>query len=218
MAQETTKEFAFRLNQALDGSLLAPTESYGRLTWLKRELEARTGLAVSVNTVHKWVHGMSRPREDNIRQIANVLKVDSLWLSMGHMPDMATARPARESAAQAQGATLLAAGLIEMSGGRVTFEAERATLHVNLSGKQFDLLAVAPQAGSGPLAFIVPEPIGAALVLGVLLAKSRAGVAVKLLDLTTAKRQRLGGFSVVMAEENGGEFHRLLDIRELAGT
>lgn len=219
MAQETTKEFAHRLDIAISGCPRAPTESYGRLTWLMQDLKARTGLKVSVNAVHKWAHGMSRPREDTIRKIAQVLEVDDRWLSMGHMPDMATTRPVEESAAQARGATLVAAGLIEMSGGRVAFAKDGSTMQVNLAGKQFNLMALAPQSDTGPTAFIIPEPVGDARVLGVvLLGKRGGGVGVELLDLTLAKRQRMGGFSVVQAAENGGKFEPLRDLKELVAS
>jgi len=87
MAQQTTCEFGRRLQQALDASPHVVPMSHGRLSWLKREREKiGVSVSVSVNTLHKWVHGVSRPREDTIRALARLLRVDDIWLAPGQTP------------------------------------------------------------------------------------------------------------------------------------
>jgi hypothetical protein len=65
--QKTTEDFAYGLNQSVAAHPLAPPTSFGRVTWLKRQLQAYSGETISLNTVHRWLTGASRPREDRIR-------------------------------------------------------------------------------------------------------------------------------------------------------
>ena len=123
MAQETTEEFAHRFGRAVEGHPLAPPTPHGRQRWVLEKLENEAGLTVSPNTMSKWFHGTARPRPDNIRKIARVLKVDEVWLAMGQKPaDQMSATMGQ--AESAKGAVLLVAGLVEMAGGRVTFGAK----------------------------------------------------------------------------------------------
>ncbi|MZR13405.1 helix-turn-helix domain-containing protein [Maritimibacter sp. DP07] len=195
MVQETTEQFGRRLAQALEAFPEAPPTSHGRLTWLKRALEKKAGVKVSVNTVHKWVNGVSRPREDNMRALARVLMVDELWLAMGRRPvDHGEAAPPTPE--RAHGVVLLVAGMVEVNGGRVTFpdaEAEGTPhLHVNWNGEQFGVVAVLPQAKDGSsISFVIPEPVGDARVVAVIQDGDT-----RLLDLTEVPRRTFGGFSV----------------------
>ncbi len=222
VAQETTAEFGYRLTQALEGHPHAPPTSFGRLTWLKRELEKVAGVNVSVNTVHKWVHGTSRPREDNIRALAKVLKVDEVWLSMGRKPVETESAP--PVAATARGPALLVAGLIEVSGGRVTFPdpgaGETPHLWANIGDKQFGIIAVTPQSDDGEkVSFVIPEPIADHRVLGVVqAAASTPGICVSILDLTEVERQSFGGFSVVQLERRKGGRYKAQGHRKLLET
>lgn len=200
MAQTTTEEFGHRLTQAMEASPHAPPTPHGRLSWLKRELE-KHGTKVSVNTVHKWCHGLSRPREDNVRALARLLKVDEVWLSLGRKP-VESPKQSAEGAARAKGAVLMLAGLIEVAGGRVTFPAgDEVTPHlwVNLDNEQFGAIVVTPQGRDGAqVSFVVPEPAGPHKVLAVV--GEPGSLNVQLLDLTDVQRQSLGGFSVIALE------------------
>jgi len=204
MVQETTQEFSFRLTQAVEASPLAPPTPHGRLSWLQRELE-RGGTKVSVNTVHKWCHGLSRPREDKIRALAKTLKVDEVWLALGRKPVDAH-RQSDANMSKAKGAVLLLAGLIEVHGGKVTFPANsESTPHLwaNINGEQFGVIAVTPQGQDGAkVSFIVPEPVGPHRVLAVV--NTGKSLSATLFDLTDVPRQSLGGFSVVTLETRKG--------------
>lgn len=76
------------------------------------------------------MHGLSRPREDNVRALAKLLQVDEVWLTLGRKPSASAEQVAAE-ATRASGAVLLVAGLIEVNGGRVTFPSkdERGVRH-----------------------------------------------------------------------------------------
>ncbi len=71
--QKTAIEFGERLSQAVEAYPSAPTTAHGRLSWLQRELKKHGGVKVSVNMVHTWMHGLSRPRDDNLRALARLL-------------------------------------------------------------------------------------------------------------------------------------------------
>ena len=206
MAQETTQAFGDRLSKAVEAHPLAPEQAFGRVTWLKRELEAKAQVKVSLNTVHKWMRGTARPREDRLRDLARVLQVDEVWLAFGSLSAQRAATNARQ-AAQANGAALFVAGLVELSGGRVTFSESRdaaaqSRIHANLpSGVGAEILAVVPQVNGETLMFTVPEPAGDARVVGVV--PPAASGFPKMLDLAGHPRQFFGGFS--MLEVHKGE-------------
>ncbi len=203
MSQETTLEFASRLKQVVDSHPMSPPTLHGRQRWLLRKLEAEAGLELSPNTIHKWMTGTSRPREDNIRTLAKVLNVDEVWLALGRKPVPTGANPGA-AAPGAQGAALLVAGLIEITGGRVTFAGPDDTvhLHANMGEGNIDLIAVVPQSRNGDdITFLVPEPAGDARILGVITPSGmQCSVCVNLLDLTNIPRINLGGFSLIKAE------------------
>jgi transcriptional regulator with XRE-family HTH domain len=211
MPQETAKEFGERLSLAVEAYPSAPPTPHGRLSWLQRELEKHAGVKVSVNTVHKWMHGLSKPRDDNLRALARLLKVDEVWLTLGRQPTNAT-RPPEATVHQARGAALVVAGLIEMRGGRFSFPAEAKggpDLVVNLGPAQFGIQVVTPQQTGKTLAFLVREPVGDACILGVLPDEPcpDGGMRLDMIDLTKAGRQSLGGYSIVELETRpGGRF------------
>lgn len=204
MVQRTTEEFAFRLGQAMDSHPRVPPSQHGRVTWLMRELET-VGVKVSLNTVHKWVNGAARPREDRIRDLAKLLKVDEVWLALGKKP-VDDPKAMNERVGQASGAVLAVAGLIELCGGRVTFQSgEGPHLRVNLSGREIEVVAVAPQVSGDKLSFIVPEPAKNYRIVGVI-PRCAGGEArfrhLELLDITSIERQNFGGFSVLELRRN----------------
>lgn len=196
---EVAEEFSRRLQQALDSHPHAPAGQYGRLTWLQRELEKQSGTKVSVNTVHKWYHGTSLPRPDNIRAIARVLKVDEVWLTLGRSPQP-SAEPVEVQVGRANGAVLIVAGLIELAGGRVTFPTEKAQPHLqaNLGTARFAATVVVGNEADGQISCLVPEPVGSSRVL---LLRARVGrnapsVAFDIYDITAAPRQTFGGYAL----------------------
>ncbi len=206
MVQKTTEEFAFRLGQAMDSHPRVPPSQHGRVTWLMRELET-VGVKVSLNTVHKWVNGAARPREDRIRDLAKLLKVDEVWLALGKKP-VDGPQAMNERVGQASGAVLAVAGLIELCGGRVTFPTpgEGPHLRANLSGREIEVVAVAPQVSGDKLSFIVPEPAKNYRIVAVLPRCAMPGESVsrhlELLDISGIERQNFGGFSVLELRRN----------------
>lgn len=181
---------------------MAPPSPYGRQAWVLEKLKKEAKLEVSPNTMSKWFSGAARPRADNVRKIAQVLKVDEVWLALGRKPTDRTATPA--GAERSRGAVLLIAGMIEMEGGRVTFpgaDAAPIDLQVNLTGHQFNLIVVTPAENGDKISCIVNEPVGDAKVVAVCPApkKSRAAstICFDLYDLTNVEKQAFGGFSVI---------------------
>jgi hypothetical protein len=206
MPQETTEQFGHRLRVAVEGHPLAPPTPHGRQRWLINKLRTEAGTQVSPNTMHKWMNGMARPREDKVRDLSRVLSVDELWLAFGRNPASA-AEKAMEAPSRADAAVLIAAGLAESSGFRVTFAGpdSQAHLHVNTDRGSFDLVAVAPQWDRNKCSFIIPEPVGSSRVVGVVVAgpdpgDGRHSACIDLLDLTDLTRQNFGGFSILSLE------------------
>jgi len=74
-------EFANRLAKSLSSHPQAPP-AHGRNTWLRKEL-AILGLAVSLETIRKWLSGEALPRPTRMGVIAQALKVDATWLEVG---------------------------------------------------------------------------------------------------------------------------------------
>lgn len=230
--RETTDEFAYRLNQAVAGHPLAPPTPFGRQKWLQDKLAKEAKLDVSANTIHKWVHGMARPREDNIRKIAKALAIDDVWLSLGRSP-VNTETETKAGAAQTGAGALVLAGLIEMAGGKVTFptaEDEAVSLFVHTDSSRQGITVVSGQVKDGKISYMVPEPVGSNRIVSVQVRESRSGASgcFMILDLTEAPRQNFGGFSVITGETRpegqvkiDGQRTLLrpnVQIEELAGT
>lgn len=201
MERNAADEFAFRLAQAVEGHPMAPPTPHGRQRWLKERLEKETGVIVSANSVHKWMNGMSRPRTDNIREIARVLSVDEVWLSLGRRP-VADSATIQEQASMADGATLLVAGLIEMNGGKTSFPGEDekdVSLWANIAGQRVGLIIVNGQVKGSSITYMVPEPVGKNRIVAASVSRDGCKVTqcVQVLDLTNAERKNFGGFSVI---------------------
>ncbi|MFU1607380.1 helix-turn-helix domain-containing protein [Sulfitobacter pontiacus] len=204
---DTTEEFAQRFNRAVEGHPLAPPTPHGRQSWVKDKLEKEAGLVVSANTMSKWFHGTARPRPDNVRKIARVLKVDEVWLAMGQKPGQQPSA-GMTGTEGARGPVLMVAGLIEMAGGRVTFPSKdnaTADLQVNMDGDQFSAVVVMLTEKDGKVGCVVPEPAGDARILAVAqggaAAQSPFSACAYLYDLTDVSRQSFGGFSVIQLEK-----------------
>lgn len=78
------RAFAKRLTQALDNHPRCPPD-YGRLTWVTREL-AHQRINVTIETVRRWLTGLSMPRHAKMTALAKILQVDETWLAMGVQP------------------------------------------------------------------------------------------------------------------------------------
>lgn len=78
------RAFSKRLEQALDNHPRCPAD-YGRLTWVAREL-AHQRINVTIETVRRWLTGLSIPRREKMAALAKILHVDETWLAMGVQP------------------------------------------------------------------------------------------------------------------------------------
>jgi hypothetical protein len=161
-------DFARRLAQACDAHQQVPPRNHGRLTWVKRNLEARFNEDVSVETVRKWFAGEVKPRPDKILKIAEMLGVDIGWLSLGVDP-VYTPRQKAVRHTMAEGAVNAVAGLIQIDGGHPAFpenDAGPVDLHAIIRGAKYDLhIALADELG-GNLHFTIAEGHEAVIVLG----------------------------------------------------
>lgn len=115
-AQVPHGAFAMRLNQVVDESGMVPPFNQGRYTWIKEKLEQRYGIAVTRETVRKWVHGETIPRNEKLRALAGLFDVDEGWLAFGVKSD-ADLKERRSEVLPDSGAVSLVAGLIQLSGG-----------------------------------------------------------------------------------------------------
>lgn len=215
--QTTTKEFAARLVMAVDGHPLAPASPFGRQSWLREKLKNEAKTPVSANSVHKWMNGTARPREDKIRALARILGVDELWLSMGKSP--ASKSVEAETQVQGKAAVLLLAGLIEMNGGRVTFlgDEQPGDLHANIGNRQITIIVVTPDSRGTSQTVVVSEPVGNARIVAVCPAANNHTVGIDLFDLTAAPRQSFGGYSIIQLERRKDGKMKAEGVRGLFG-
>lgn len=142
-------DFALWMAQACEGNPDVPPPNYGRLRWLAEEIEKRAGKSVTNETVRKWFAGEVRPRAKLVTIIAQVLKVDEAWLSVGKAPELSE-REMRIRNAAADGAVNLVAGLVRMDGGNPAFPREddefakkhKVDLYAIIKGAQYSFHVV----------------------------------------------------------------------------
>ena len=144
-------EFAKRLNSACDANPVCPPLHRGRLTWLQSELATRFKEKVSVETVRKWFAGEAKPRADKVAKLAELLKVDISWLSLGVDKGMAP-RELKATSREIDGAVNVVIGLIEMDGCHAAFpnEADQkrgVDIHAIIKGAKYDFHVVVLDEG-----------------------------------------------------------------------
>lgn len=69
--------FQSRLNQACRENLEVPEKGKGQQTYIAERMN------VSQEAVRKWLSGDSRPKPATMRQLAQLLGVDHVWLALG---------------------------------------------------------------------------------------------------------------------------------------
>lgn len=104
------KAFSFRLESACDEAGI-PGFRQGRQSHFKRQL------GVSPEAVRRWFSGESIPRQETIRKLAKMLKVDPAWLQYGSAPEVQTI----EKPLDANAATLHVAATMQFAGFTVAF-------------------------------------------------------------------------------------------------
>jgi len=200
----------------------APSNDYGRQAWLREKLQSDGGHKVSTNSVHKWMTGSSKPREDTVRALAQVLSVDEAWLSVGSIPQTNVHREEHSNVppVTSRGPVLMLAGLIEMEGGRVLFPDRSATydLKINLGDMAIDLVIAHPEKRGGRLDMIFREPVGDARIIAVILTPDgECSARLRMFDLTHLPRKMLGGYSLLAARMRDDGRLKVDEVRPLVG-
>jgi len=162
-------DFALRFQQACDGNPDVPQPNYGRLGWFVTQME-RFGVELTVETVRKWFAGESRPRPRNITYLAQILKVDEAWLSVGRIQEISD-KQIRLRNSLAGGAVNVVAGLIQLSGGNPAFpaaddkraQAEKIDLYAIIKGAQYAFHVTVADDG----VFSIPVEARETVIIGV---------------------------------------------------
>jgi hypothetical protein len=195
-------EFAKRLNAAADNNPIIPPYLYGRHKWLKAAIEVKFNVKITTASMGKWMNGEVKPREDVVRMMAEILKVDEAWLSLGRSPELSP-RDEKNRNATASGAVNLLCGLISMNGGHPAFPTEddaRAKaalidLYAIIRGAQYAFhVNLAADAGHGDYRFFVPTAFEDAFQIGVIQTGDLDFILVELsTDLINERGTRRGG-------------------------
>lgn len=160
--------FAKRLDQACDLHGRVPPFNKGRQAWIAEKLD------VSVETSRKWFSGEARPRPEKMAKLAEVLRADESWLSLGFVPDKGEVNAAQRNAA-APGAANLVAGLIQLAGGTPSFfkegdqRASYADILAIIRGSHHEISVVLGHQEDGKVRFTVPAGHENAFVIGVVM-------------------------------------------------
>jgi hypothetical protein len=202
------KDFAKRLVQACDGNANVPLPNHGRLRWFVDQLDEQFGIKSTPETIRKWMAGEALPRHKSIHALAQTLKVDEAWLSIGKAPEL-DERQQKLRNAQADGAVNVVTGFIQMGGGHPAFPEEKdqrardehIDIYAIIKGAQYAFhIAVATQEESG-WRFAIPIGAENTVIIGLI----RTGpLSVDLLELDS--EAFLG-----LAERKGGHFDLLVD-------
>lgn len=191
-AQVPHGAFATRLNQVVDESGRVPPFNQGRYTWIKDQLEQRYGIEVTRETVRKWVHGETIPRNEKLRALAGLFDVDEGWLAFGVKTD-ADLKERRSEVLSDSGVVSVVAGLIQLSGGHCALpesgdENEFVDIYTIVARRQ-RMIAVrlGEDIGRDRVRFSVPNEFEKCKVIGV----ARTGFAC--FDLFLISRAQISG-------------------------
>jgi len=113
-------DFARRFESACDENPDVPPPHHGRLIWFVTQFENRFQVTTTSETVRRWLAGISRPKPQKLAMLAQILKVDEAWLSVGTEGEIRTKREVTYGSSM-RGEVNLVAALIEMDGGTVAF-------------------------------------------------------------------------------------------------
>lgn len=153
-----TEGFVIRLNQACDDAAsLIPPHGEGRQIALAKLM------GMSQEGVRKWFAGEAMPRREAMKRLAQILGVEEPWLALGISPEITSAEK-RVQARKAEGATLLAMGMMMIAGGQCAQpgpddpRSEYVDFYAILHGVQFAMhVSYAREASRGRYDIIVPR-------------------------------------------------------------
>ena len=167
------REFAKRFQEGLDRAPGVPANQHGRLTWVARQLEARHGKSVTIETVRKWSKGLIKPRERNMQMLAELFGVDNLWLYSGEGP-MTTRQERKMAGRKATGAIHFVAGALMLSGRNAAIPREDDAIAREMSidlymikdGEQQTItIAEMDEEGAGEVKAILPYPLRTSMLI-----------------------------------------------------
>ena len=166
------RSFARRLNGACEDNAEVPPLNRGRLVWVRDTLNKRFNIEVSMEAVRRWFAGESRPRPDKMRRLAEILKVDEAWLSLGITADLTPSERSDRRIA-AHGAVNLVAGHIQLASGTCVLPAVEGgdtpvDLYAIIGGRQVSLaITLANCDDAGMASFLVHKEYRRCVVIGV---------------------------------------------------
>jgi transcriptional regulator with XRE-family HTH domain len=204
------KEFAKRLNMACDSNPHCPPLHQGRLTWLRNELKRQIGskVSVSIETVRKWFSGDSKPRTDKLRHIAQLLKIDEAWLSLGTIPELELEEK-KARAFSVDGAVSVVIGVLQMNGANCAVpETDHTTdLHMIYKGKHRSLIVSLGRQVEGKFKFSVKNDYFMSAVIAVVqLGFSKFDLYILPTEMIRSAGRPKGGYIEVLAEKSGQDF------------
>ena len=112
--------FAKRIESAINARPDIPPPNHGRLGWFVQEFSSRYGVRLTPETVRKWLAGISAPRLERRKQLADILGMSEGWLITGDGSPL-DAKERRLRNAEVDGAVNVVAGLIQMDGSYPAF-------------------------------------------------------------------------------------------------
>ena len=166
-------QFAKRMEIALDGHPRAPAMKDGRLTWLQNELKLG-GMEVTLQTIHRWYHGLARPRNRKMIALAKALRRDPTWLADGRTLEVEVASTKRLRVLGDGSANCLI-GFIQLAGWQCAIPdpedegAEHIDFYAIIKGRQYRVHASTGQSigKSNDARFTITEQYEKCNVFGV---------------------------------------------------
>lgn len=161
------RDFGKRLTQAADNHPHTPLPNYGRLGWVKEQLDL-LGQPTTIESVRRWFAGESRPRDTTLKKLAEIFQVDDAWLTIGYAPEL-TPKEKVVRSREASGAVNVLAGVIQMEGGHPAFPDDGdadVDLHAIIRGAKYEFKVVLSRKDA-PFKFVVPSDTAGCIVIGI---------------------------------------------------
>lgn len=76
-------DFAKRIERAMDVHPEIPPPGHGRLKWFVQAFATRYDVTLTPETIRKWLRGISFPRLERRKQLADILGMGEGWLITG---------------------------------------------------------------------------------------------------------------------------------------
>lgn len=206
-------DFAKRIERAMDVHPEIPPPGHGRLKWFVQAFATRYDVTLTPETIRKWLRGISFPRLERRKQLADILGMGEGWLITGDGAPV-DAKERRLRNAEVDGAVNVIAGLIQMDGGYPAFPGttardtarEGVDLYAVIRGAHYAFnIATAVPVEDGEWKVLVPTKRTELLVLAVIRTGSLGVDVIELDDeaIVTHGRFSAGAVSVPLRREGG---------------